>query len=406
MLLFVAAVLARTFINTWYLFNINFVDIRQISRSISHVIIALLVCYSLLILTYFIFKKRTFHPFLKVIFGLIMAWLLVYIVISRSDTGLAVTCITVIILGIIYFFRIRNLWIKLSFIFLLLAGVAGISLYLVTIYKDYHHVNPVDFTKLETNTKLGNPYTHNLQSRQTENGNYVWIYIQWEEMRPVWNKRSRISFDSLDMKKQEIHNTLARFLSSKGYRKDAEGVNKLAYQEIKAIEKGVANNVFMNGFSIRGSIYELIWGYEEYERTGDPTGSSLMQRVEFWKASLGLIRNNWLTGVGTGDMNIAFEQQYEKMHTKLAPSQRWRSHNQFLSVFVGFGILGILWFLLSLLYPPIKLKMFNDFFFLTFFIIAMISMLPEDTIESQAGVTFVAFFYALLLFGRKESDSI
>jgi hypothetical protein len=33
-------------------------------------------------------------------------------------------------------------------------------------------------------------------------------------------------------------------------------------------------------------------------------------------------------------------------------------------------------------------------------------MIPEDTIESQMGVTFFAFFYSFFLFGRKEEDKI
>jgi O-antigen ligase len=129
-----------------------------------------------------------------------------------------------------------------------------------------------------------------------------------------------------------------------------------------------------------------------------------MQRFEFWKASICIIHDNWLTGVGTGDMNEAFQQQYVKSGTKLAPDQRWRSHNQFLSIFIGFGIFGLLWFLFSIFYPPVLLGKFNDYFFLIFIIIAMLSMIPEDTIESQAGVTFFAFFYSFLIFGRKEDD--
>ena len=406
MFLFIASVVARTFINSWNLFHGDFVDIRDISRSISHIIVALLASFSLFTLLYFILRKRTFHPLLKVIFALVFVWLLVFIVLAHSDTGLVVTGVTLFLLLIVYFFRIPNRWVKLGFAVFLVAGIAGISWYFAKVNEDYHHVNPVDLSKLEPYTKLGNPYIHNTEDLQTENGNYVWIYIQFDEMKQAWNKRSKIGFDSVDMKNQLIRNTLTRFLASKGYRKDAEGVNRLTQQEVGAIEKGVANVIFMNGFSIRGSIYELIWGYEDYKKHGDPTGSSLMQRFEFWKASLGLIRDNWLTGVGTGDMNIAFQQQYVKMHSKLAPSQRWRSHNQFLSIFVGFGIFGFIWFLFAILYPPFILRRFNDYFFLVFFIIAMISMLPEDTIESQAGVTFFAFFYALLLFGRKETDSL
>ena len=94
------------------------------------------------------------------------------------------------------------------------------------------------------------------------------------------------------------------------------------------------------------------------------------------------------------------------MDSKLAPGQRWRSHNQFLSIFVAFGIFGFLWFLLALFYPPWKLKGYTDYFFLVFIIIGILSMLTEDTLESQTGVTFFTFFYCFFLFGRKEYDRI
>jgi O-antigen ligase len=162
----------------------------------------------------------------------------------------------------------------------------------------------------------------------------------------------------------------------------------------------------MKEFSIRGRIYEFLWGFDNYRETGNPTGSTLMQRLEFWKASVGIIRDYWLTGVGTGDMNTAFQVQYENMHSKLAPDQRWRSHNQFLSIFVGFGIIGLLWFLVAIFYPPLMLQRRDDYFLVVFLIIALLSMLTEDTIESQTGVTFFAFFYSFFLFARKEKDPL
>jgi hypothetical protein len=272
--------------------------------------------------------------------------------------------------------------------------------------KDYYKVNPVDFSKLEKVSPLGHPYLHNLVDRQTENGNYLYIYIQFDELREAWSKRSSIPFDGRDKRNQLIPNTLIRYLTSRGLRKDAGGMSQLSDTEIREIEKGTANVVFTWKFSIRGQVYEFLWGIDEYRKSGDPTGSSLMQRFEFWKASAGIIKENWVTGVGTGDMNEAFQQQYDKMKSKLAPDQRWRSHNQFLSVFVGFGVLGLVWFLFSILYPPLALGKFRDYFFLVFFIIAMLSMIPEDTIESQLGVTFFALFYSLFLFGKKEEDKI
>jgi hypothetical protein len=406
MLLYAATVLVRTLINSWNLFGGHFVDIREISRSISHVLVALNISLVLFVLGYFIFRRRTFTLGLKILFGLVSAWLLAYLVFARSATGLVITSLTLLILIIVFLIRSRKIWLKICLSAVLLLTVAISAIYISRIVKDYYKVNPVDFSKLEKLTSQGHPYIHNIFNRQTENGNYLYIYIQVDELRESWNKRSSIPFDGKDKKGQLIINTLVRYLTSKGLRKDADGMKQLSDAEIREIEKGTANVVFTWKFSIRGQVYELLWGLDEYRKSGDPTGSSLMQRLEFWKASGGIIRENWLTGVGTGDMNEAFKLQYEKMKSKLAPDQRWRSHNQFLSVFVGFGILGLIWFLFAILYPPIVLGKFKDYFFLVLFIISMLSMIPEDTIESQLGVTFFAFFYSFFLFARKEEDKI
>jgi hypothetical protein len=404
LLFFIASLFARTLINSWYLYNGRYIDIRDVSKSITHIIIALLITFSIFTLGYFILKKREFRIPLKIIFALLIIWFLVYIIITQSATGLIISVVTFFILLIIFLFKSKNIWLKMGVSLLIIASFTGIYLYIQSVIRDYYRAPPLDLSKLEQYTSRGNKYINNTNDLSTENGNYLWIYIQWDELREAWNKRSVIPLDSLDRKNQRIVNTLVRFLTSKGLRKDAEGVNNLSQKEVVAIENGVSNVIFIQEFSFRGRIYEFLWGYEEYLKTGNPTGSTIMQRIEFWKASAGIIKDNWLTGVGTGDMNEAFQQQYEKMHSKLAPDQRWRSHNQFLSILTGFGIFGLIWFLFSILYPPIVTGKFNDYFFLVFFIIAMLSMIPGDTIESQAGVTFFAFFYSFLLFGRKEED--
>ena len=406
MLLYSASVLVRTLINSWYLFEGHFVDIRDISKPISHVVLALHVSLVMFVLVWFIFKQRTFSIGWKILFGMVTTWLLAYLILARSTTGIIITSLTLLIMGIIFIIRSKKLWLKICLISLLIifGGLTGD--YVSRIVKGYYKVNPVNFSKLDKVSPRGNPYLHDTLNRQTENGNYLYIYIQVDEMRDAWNKRSSIPFNGRDKKNQLIINTLVRYLTSKGLRKDADGIYQLTNNEIKAIEKGTANVIFTKEFSIKGQVYELLWGMDEYRKTGDPTGSSLMQRLEFWRASLGIIKDNWLTGVGTGDMNEAFQQQYEKMKTKLSPDQWWRSHNQLLSILVGFGIVGFLWFLFALLYPAFSLGKFKDYFFLVFFIIVMLSMITEDTIESQLGVTFFAFFYSFFLFTRKEDDKI
>lgn len=406
MMIFVLNLVVATLANTWKLFNFEFIDIRDISGHISHIILGLMISMALFVAGYFLIRKRRISIWIKSAAFILIIWFLIYLVISRSFTGLGVFIVTLLILLVIYTFRSRSIWLKAGCIFSIVMMVGGGGLYLRSVIKDYYTVETIDFNALETVSPKGNPYTHNPQNRQTENGHYLWIYVQWDELREGWSKRSGIHFDSTDLKGQQVKFTLIRYLASKGYRKDAGGIDQLTDEDIEAVERGIADVVNLNQLSLRGRIYELLMGYESYLATGDPTGSSLMQRLEFWKASWGIIQEHWLTGVGTGDMNHAFLEQYKKMDTKLASEQWWRSHNQFFSILIGFGILGLSWFLVSLIYPAWIKRGFEDYFFLTFFIIATLSMLTEDTLESQAGVSFFYFFFSFFLFGRRDQDPL
>ena len=156
---------------------------------------------------------------------------------------------------------------------------------------------------------------------------------------------------SFDKQGHLIEYTIIRFLTSKGLTKDAEGINSLSYKEIKYIEDGIANIEYTKKFSIKSRLFKLFSEYENYKQTSNPSGYSAIMRLEFWKASIGIVKQNIFFGVGTGDLKIAFKKQYEKMQTKLEPNWRFRSHNQFLAISVAFGIIGLLWFLFTLFYP-------------------------------------------------------
>ena len=104
-------------------------------------------------------------------------------------------------------------------------------------------------------------------------------------------------------------------------------------------------------------------------------------------------------------MNIAFKTQYDEMNSKLDKNSRLRTHNQYLSIWVGLGLIGLLWFLIVLFYPPLRLGTFKNIYYFIFFIVFVVSMLTEDTIETQAGVTFYVFFNSLFLFLHEGSDT-
>ena len=88
----------------------------------------------------------------------------------------------------------------------------------------------------------------------------------------------------------------------------------------------------------------------------------------------------------------AYAQKYVELNSKLEPQFRHRAHNQYLAIFVTFGLIGIIWFLFSLIYPGIKKRKLNKYHYFVFWMTMMLSMLAEDTLETQMGVTLFAFF--------------
>lgn len=407
MMVYIASVVVATLMSTWYYFTAEYNDIRDVSLFISHIRFSLMICIAIFVLAYWIGKSRHFSVNLRGIFLITLIWLVIYLIMVAAITGLIILLLTTFILIVyITFQKKRNPFLRFSLLVISLVFPAIIAWYFIHIVKDVYRVHPIDLNTLETSTNRGNPYYHDLNNKQVENGYYVWLYINEQEMQEAWNNRSELKYGGLDNVGQEIKYTLIRFLTSKGYSKDQEGVEKLTDKEVKMIEDGNASILYVERNALYVRLYKIIWEYKRYEETGNPSGHSVMQRLEYWKASWAIIKDNWVIGVGTGDLNIAFDEQYKKMNTMLDSQFRWRAHDQFLAIFVGLGVIGLAFFLLSLLYPPIYYRRFADYYYLTFFIILLISMIPEDTIESQAGVTLYAFFSSLYLFAKSFHDPI
>jgi hypothetical protein len=263
---------------------------------------------------------------------------------------------------------------------------------------------PVDVSKLDKFTPHGNYYYHDMVNFKVKDGKWTGLYICDKELRQAWSKRSRLSLDSLDQKKQICRYTLISYLASKDLRKDADGLGQLTDAEIRNIELGVNRYNYNKLLDIRSQIEDFVNSCKRYFEQNDPNSGSMVQRFEYWRASYGLIKMHPLAGVGTGDVPAAFQNQYQAMNSHLTIQNRLRSHNQYLSITVAFGLIGLLWFVFVMFYPGIKTRNFRNYFYLVFWLIFMISMFTEDTIENQEGVTFYTVFTTLMLLGREGHE--
>ena len=335
----------------------------------------------------------------------ILFWLLFFLFFLEAFTGIIVfIALTFSILGYLIY-KSHTLWKKILYVSLIIIGVFGITYYLQQFYQKYDTPKEISEVDLEKTTASGNPYVHHIDAG-TENGQYIYIYICEPELKEAWKKRSVLPYEAEDYKGQHLKYTLWRYLTSKGLRKDKEGVAALSIQDVKNIENGIANYHYTQGIGVESRLMKILWEYNNYMRTGDPSGHSVMQRVEYWRTASYIIKKNFFFGVGTGDMNIAFQEQYDEMNSKLSKDWRLRTHNQYLSIWVGLGFIGFLWFLFVLFYPPIHLKAFRNIYYFIFFVAFVISMLTEDTIETQAGVTFYVFFNSFFLFLYNGPDNV
>jgi O-antigen ligase len=178
----------------------------------------------------------------------------------------------------------------------------------------------------------------------------------------------------------------------------------LSSTEIKAIECGVPNVNYQNISGLQSRVLQTFWEIDMYKSTGDANGHSLTQRFEYWIASWNIIKNNLLFGVGTGDLEQELFKQYDQMNSKLSIEYRLHPHNQFLSIMLCFGVIGLIWFLYSLFYPMFAYKKYSDYLYVAFIVIAVCSFFTEDTLETQAGVTFYAFLNSFLLFVDRDKQ--
>ena len=405
--LFIASVIFATIVSILIFVGIIYrpiIDMRGISIFISHIRFALLICVSTFIAGYFI--KISTSILSKITWSVIILWFIVFLIIMESLTGISVLFITAFILVVYKIFTLKSNIQKYGSLALIVYSIVFSVLFIRQIINERNkNIEVVNFDKLEKYTAHGNGYMQAEDSKLRENGHLIWLYVCDKELKEVWNKRSNLSYEGEDKKGNILKFTLVRFLTSRGLRKDGDALASLSDNEINAIERGETNANYQSVSSLKGRINETLWEIDLYKTSGDANGHSLTQRFEYWKVAINIINDNLFFGVGTGDVQDSFDEYFIKMKSKLDVKWRLHSHNQYLSIAVAFGLIGLLWFLFTLIYPMIKLKMTFDYLYITFFIIAVLSFFTEDTLETEAGVTFYAFLNSFLLFARKNKES-
>ena len=402
---FTATVLVASFISMGAYLGFGgfeYTNIREISLFISHIRFALMIDLAIFHVIYFLFKNiHRQKVWLSGLQFLILIWLIVFLFLLKSLTGIVILIIVGTVLTVIFIRKLSNLALKYLLSILLITGfvvlVFGVSNY----YARFSFIETMEIESLEARTMNGNAYTHEIENTQLENGKRVWLYYCEEELIEAWNNRSEFEFWGEDKRGQDLRITLIRYLSSKGFRKDSLGLVSLGEEDIKNIENGLANFIYADKISFYPVFYEIMWQIREYRNVGDPSAHSITQRFEFLNTGISIVRNNFWFGVGTGDVPGAFEEQYKTDDSQLEKEWRLRTHNQYLTFFISFGFLGFILIMFIFLFPIFREKAWKSYYSGIFLAIVILSMLNEDTLETSVGAVFFSYFYALFLFSKQ-----
>lgn len=365
-------------------------NFRDLVQGISHIRLSLMMILLIVAIGYF--WKELSGGFK--IYGVVSILnVLVFLNLIQSVTGV-LTLIAVLIFLLVWW-SFRHLSPRRKGATALgLALALGAAAYFSIDYYNRYFTSNLDLSNLETHTDRGNPYHHSRDVGIVENGSYTFLYVCTPEMVEAWNERSDWEIAPETPKGQKRIAVLTRYLTSKGFRKDYAGVMNLTEDDLRNIEKGIPSviNAEKSGLALR--YHSLMFSFHAYQKTGNAIGLSLFQRLEYWKVAVAIISENPILGVGTGDVKKEFKEMHGVVHPDWPDRFRLRAHNQFLAFFVAFGIFGFLYFI-AVFVLAFRWNM-NNALSVSFIALAALSCITEDTLETQAGVTFFAFFFALL----------
>ncbi|MBQ6071176.1 MAG: O-antigen ligase family protein [Bacteroidales bacterium] len=374
-------------------------NVREISTFIDHIRFSLCVVMSVVFSMHY-FLKIADTSWKKVCAALLAVLFVLYLFLAQTLTGILILIAIMLAYSVYLIATMRRVPARRAMLWTMVAVVLTVGGYVAYITYDYFHDQDVTIT--ETTTMSGNPYTFDDQL-MVENGHRIGYYVCTPELHSAWAARS----DSALTPWMEC--TLIRYLNSKGLHKDSAAVMSLSAQDIRNVENDVANYDYTRVFGMRRALYPTYFCISLYRQNRCFDNSSLLQRVELWRISWELVRENWLFGVGLDNVKTALNERLLQYDSPIITRNKQGCHNQYLTFWLSAGILFLLYFIFVLVYPFVWMRNGITFVYVAFAILMIMSFFTEDTLETQTGCIMFAVMNPLLLMAgwteHKESAS-
>lgn len=355
-------------------------EFRDFSPFFSHIRLSLnLVIALVLLTTQQVWKGRFSQKLVMALIGLC----LLALVVLQSLTGLGI----LVLLAVLFFsFFWQRTWGKVlaTAASLLVLYIAGLGI-VYFVQRDAVKDGQRDVT--------------------TENGHFVYQEVDDSGMRPAWNAISQVPFDSSNGSGFVLHGALVRYLTSKNLPKSASGIQKLSAQDITAIEGGQTNVKQSDWWPLRSRIEALRYQLEVLASGRSPNSNSVGMRWAYWELAANIWQENFWLGTGIQNLKAAYTAAFDHYRFEIDLVFQKRAHNQWLTFLAAFGIIGGVVCIFSWVAPVFMQRKTLSYAGLMVVVSIWTSFFFEDTLETQMGATFAAFWFAWFVLGKREETS-
>lgn len=125
--------------------------------------------------------------------------------------------------------------------------------------------------------------------------------------------------------------------------------------------------------------------------------NSLNIRVGIFQCTSQTFNDNWLLGVGLGDVQTELNECYEQFDTDVYKTDTYNSHNEYLNIVLSCGIAGLILFIAMLTFHLTDSRRNGNVLFIVFLLFMIVCMMPENLLARHHGIMFYSLFSSLFI---------
>ena len=142
--------------------------------------------------------------------------------------------------------------------------------------------------------------------------------------------------------------------------------------------------------------------YNLLVQNGESVSAGTGVRLFIFHCDIQLLRNFWLFGLGSDGVQTALNFCYSLTGIDLLQQHQYNSHNEYLNLWLTYGVLGIT--LLLSYFVFMFRKSGKSPLLLGFTLLVALQLLTENLLARQHGLFFVLLFTTVFLIGQPKKD--